>query len=395
MIGDRGQIVDAQPLDPMPESQGLRRSHRTLRVPAALKDFVPSRPRALPAMLANRLPLAPAPETLLDPPTAPSSSPVPDPPPRPSLDPVQTEPDDFGLFRVYAQYPTHEPDELVSLDDVCDAATFAQSKLQDRDPSVVFGSSKSPCTTHDPDLDAPSYAPFANASIFHMMKYACGEDTGGLSGIQRLNDEVIQHPDFNPVDLQGFNAATEAKRLDSYQQSSSSLPFDTHDGWTKTSVKISLPCTGVEMKEQKAPKFEVEGVVHRDILSVIQEAYSDASAEEFHLRGFKQMWQRDDRPEPIQVHGEVYTSDAFLQMETEILSSPPEPGCDLERVVVPIMGYSDSTHLASFGTASLWPGYLWFGSQSKYSRAKPSKLSAHHLVYFPSVCVSFLFPIVF
>ncbi|KAH7871046.1 uncharacterized protein C8R40DRAFT_1175015 [Lentinula edodes] len=49
------------------------------------------------------------------------------------------------------------------------------------------------------------------------------------------------------------------------------------------------------------------------------------------------------------------------------------------------MAYSDSTHLASFGTASICPGYLWFGSQSKYSRAKPSKFAAHHLVYFPSL----------
>lgn len=73
-------------------------------------------------------------------------------------------------------------------------------------------------------------------------------------------------------------------------------------------------------------------------------------------------------------------------MEKEVLQGPAEPGCNLERVVVPIMGYSDSTHLASFGTASICPGYLWFGSQSKYSRAKPSKFAAHHLVYFPSVC---------
>lgn len=100
------------------------------------------------------------------------------------------------------------------------------------------------------------------------------------------------------------------------------------------------------------------------------------------------MWKHGDDTEPIRVHGEVYTSDAFLKMEREVLSSLPEPGCELERVVAPIMAYSDSTHLASFGTASLWPGYLWFGSQSKYPRAKPSKFAAHHLVYFPSVSSS-------
>ncbi|KAE9410585.1 hypothetical protein BT96DRAFT_984098 [Gymnopus androsaceus JB14] len=181
------------------------------------------------------------------------------------------------------------------------------------------------------------------------MQLAYSKNTSGLPGIQHLNDKVIQQPNFDPKDLRGLNT------------------------------------TRVSVKEKKAVELEVSGVVHQDLLSVLKEAYMDESASEFNLRGFKQMWQCKKGSEPIRVHGEVYTSNAFLDMEREVLASPPEPGCDLEQVVAPIMAYSDSTHLASFGTASLWPGYLWFGSQSKYSCAKPSKLAAHHLVYFPSL----------
>jgi len=53
--------------------------------------------------------------------------------------------------------------------------------------------------------------------------------------------------------------------------------------------------------------------------------------------------------------------------------------------MIGMMIWSDSTHLTSFGTASLWPVYLYFGNQSKYTRAKPSEFAAHHLAYIPKV----------
>ena len=61
------------------------------------------------------------------------------------------------------------------------------------------------------------------------------------------------------------------------------------------------------------------------------------------------------------------------------------PGETLKTVVVPIMAYSDLTHLTNFGTASLWPIYFFNGLTSKYIRVKPTSFSAHHLAYIPSV----------
>jgi Plavaka transposase len=51
------------------------------------------------------------------------------------------------------------------------------------------------------------------------------------------------------------------------------------------------------------------------------------------------------------------------------------------------MLWSDSTHLASFGNASLWPVYLYLGNLLKYWCAKPSSFATHHLAYLPSVCI--------
>ena len=58
---------------------------------------------------------------------------------------------------------------------------------------------------------------------------------------------------------------------------------------------------------------------------------------------------------------------------------------DLETFIVSALLYSDSTHLASFGSASLWPIYLYLGNISKYTRSKPTSFSAHHIAYIPTV----------
>jgi hypothetical protein len=72
-------------------------------------------------------------------------------------------------------------------------------------------------------------------------------------------------------------------------------------------------------------------------------------------------------------------------MEKEVQSMKPVDET-LESVVVPIMLYSDSTHLATFSTAALWPIYFFIGLTLKYIWTKPTTFSAHHLAYIPSVC---------
>jgi hypothetical protein len=84
---------------------------------------------------------------------------------------------------------------------------------------------------------------------------------------------------------------------------------------------------------------------------------------------------------------EIYNSEAMLEEDTKIqtqrhLSDDPP---DVEHAVAPILLWSDSTHLTNFGTASLWPIYLFFGSFSQYFHSKLSCFAAHHLAYIPLV----------
>ena len=79
----------------------------------------------------------------------------------------------------------------------------------------------------------------------------------------------------------------------------------------------------------------------------------------------------------------------MIEAHLKLQQSPPEPGCELERVIASLMFWSDSTHLASFGTASLWPVYLFFGNQTKSLRCKPHTASCHHIAYIPKVWLMF------
>lgn len=49
---------------------------------------------------------------------------------------------------------------------------------------------------------------------------------------------------------------------------------------------------------------------------------------------------------------------------------------------------SDSTMLAAFGTAKLWPLYMFYGNDSKYKRAKPTEKLFETVAYFEKVSSS-------
>ncbi|KAJ8088038.1 hypothetical protein PM082_013589 [Marasmius tenuissimus] len=109
---------------------------------------------------------------------------------------------------------------------------------------------------------------------------------------------------------------------------------------------------------------------------------------DFHLKPYKLFWQHPKEPsKPIQdVYGESYTSDMMLGLKSEIMKKlHPRPKGSPKVGIIRIILYSDSTQLANFGEASLWPAYLMFGNWSKYSCLKLLSLAMNHIIYFPSL----------
>jgi hypothetical protein len=358
----------------------MRRATRTRRVPARfgkLSDLLPSAQMAAMSTYSQAI----SPQSSPTPSQA-SSPPISRPP---SLMPVDTPtqktvihetiPNQFGLYRRFTTWPSIDPENDVTINDLVDAPTFINTTDRGyRKAEEAFGP-----TDDSTAASSNPFSPYLNATIYRLMNWFYQTGSKTINDLNGLVHDVILSPDFETDHLQNFNASSEAKRLDDNPTCPAS------DGWNESSVKIRLPKTREKYPyEDDAPEVEIPGVLHRDLLQSIISAFKDPSFEAFHLKGFKQFW-KPSPDEPVEeIYGEAYASEAFREMEHEVQSAAP-PGETLESVVVPVMVYSDSTHLANFGTAALWPIYFFIGLTSKYIRSKPTSFSAHHLAYIPSV----------
>ena len=303
-------------------------------------------------------------------------------------DVVKTDPDEFGIYRVYTTYPCTNPDEIQDLETRCDAPGLATaSQNSEKRWWTGFG-----CLMHD-QKDG-FFAPFLNATVFRLMNwFYSGSSSKSIAELQSLVDNVISAPDFKISDLSHFNAKRELQRLDGETKTNSidsaRTPFTNSNGWKKSSVYIRLPCEKILQKEDTAPILEVPGVYHRNLTEVITTALQDAAAKKFHFTPFRLFWQQSPKSTPERVYSEIYNSDSFLKEDKKVKELPPEPGYQYKHAIAALMLSSDSTHLGQFGTAALWPIYTFFANQSKYDRAKPTQFAAHHTAYIPSVSRGF------
>lgn len=359
----------------------MRRATRKRRIPARYgkaSDLLPSRQMAALRTYSQVVSPdpSPIPSPIPSPGTSRSASPM-------QIDPLtperhstafETTPNHFGFFRRFTQWPSVDPEVDITIEDLVDAPTFTNTSDHGfRKPDNCFvlpGASSNP------------FAPYPNATVYRLMNWFYQTGAKSLNDLDSLVHDVILAHDFDSSDLNNFCSSSEAKRLDDHDTSGSPAA----DGWHESSVQIRLPQTRAKYQsEDEAPEVEIPGVLHRNLLHIVVSAFQDTSFEAFHLKGFTQLWEPSSEEPVEEVYGEAYASEAFREMEDEV-NAMKLPGEDLERVVVPIMAYSDSTHLATFGTASLWPIYFFIGLTSKYIRAKPTSFSAHHLAYIPSVC---------
>ncbi|KIJ09951.1 hypothetical protein PAXINDRAFT_86710, partial [Paxillus involutus ATCC 200175] len=294
--------------------------------------------------------------------------------------------DHYGIFRMYlGPLPTHDPDNFATLAHISDSPHFPAVPDQpgSRPWWSGFGGSLR-------SVQEKFFELFLTALTYHLMQwFYSGSTMKSLGGLDRLINEVILAEDFNPVDLKGFRAAKEVGRLDEYGADPEDIQssFSSGDGWKETKVKIHLPADGVlHHLIEESPFFEVPGLFHRKLIEVVKNACREPkTSEQFHLTPFALSYSPSPN-EPMEcIYSEIYNSPAMIEEHEKIHSQPRSDGCTLETVIASIMLWSDSTHLASFRTASLWPIYMYFGNQSKYIHGKPTSFAAHHLAYIPKV----------
>ncbi|KAJ7085600.1 hypothetical protein C8R44DRAFT_901662 [Mycena epipterygia] len=337
---------EPSPLPPGPSGRPRRRT----RLPARYRDDLPEPPT----------PIAPA-EV---PAPAPPAEPTPEIPVRTW---VQTEPNAHGLYKVFPNRPTHDPEDSISLDDLCRSSDLLT-------PTPAVAPSTAGC---------PPCFPFLNSTVARLMTwFHTGSNLKSIAELDALVNNIILHEDFDKKHLEGFSAARENKRLDDV---TNALPGEPPSGWKTGSVKLKLPAPKVCVPEQDAAEFEVTGIIYRPLLDVMIEAFQSPAFMQFHITPFESRYDPNHDPENDTVlYGEIYTSPSMLKAHNE-LSRTAEP--HLETIIAAYMFWSDSTHLANFGDASLWPLYTYFGNLTKYIRGKPNSNSGHHQAYFPSVCL--------
>jgi hypothetical protein len=280
----------------------------------------------------------------------------------------------FGILREYLHRPSYDPDAFLKPADLANFCT---------EPSATLNGNEEP----------PPPWPFDNMSKYLLMNwYHSGSSQKSEQEVTRLAKDVICAPGFNPADLVDFNTHRENKQLDNSRASASAggAPFSSDD-WQETSVKIEVP---VPTKNSPSQTFHVPGLHYRPIINIIKETWGAATSKQFHLTPFRRIHVHPVTGAETRIYDEVYTSEAFEVAHDKLQKQPSEPGCKLEKVIAGLMFWSDSTTLANFGTASVWPIYMYYANLSKYIRAKPSSGACHHLAYIPSVSSAVTFPYV-
>ena len=167
---------------------------------------------------------------------------------------------------------------------------------------------------------------------------------------------MIQDPRFDPQDVWGFRLCQMRQRLDAIDNDSDAGPLSSRDGWKcNVRVTINVPEGKTWWTSPVGRPFEVEGLCHRSIMTIVRKVYM--TQRNVHYMPYELFYQPSKDRAPIQCWGDVYSSLVFLEAHKSL---PMIPGCQAERVVAPLMFWSDSTHLTSFGTAKLWPIYMFF-----------------------------------
>lgn len=199
----------------------------------------------------------------------------------------------FAIWRDYPERPSADPDSHITLEEL---SNLYHGHLQSQ---ALFESK----TQH------PSHWPFLNGTVHGVMQWLNNRQMAKSEAeTTKLIHNVILSPNFNPDDLVGFDAHCENQQLNKAVSESA-----LRTQFTESSVNILIP-SGASHIEGKT--FEVPALLHRDLTSVIREAFESPLTQLYHYFPFE-LFQKSHRSgKEDRIYGEIFTSDAFLE-ETE------------------------------------------------------------------------------
>jgi hypothetical protein len=271
----------------------------------------------------------------------------------------QTVANVFGLWKEYLYRPSYDPDASIAAEDLYHPHTSTAVSESDRRK----------------DVEEPS--PYRNKTVELVMDWQnTGSSAKADDEVNRLVHDVLLHPKFKLDNLQHFDAGRENRKADAADEKSPFLK-----SFQQASIDIEVPSGS---KHIPSEKFSIPGLYYRKITALIRDAFNSPSSLKFHYSPFKLFRQCPHGKDSERVFSEMYDSDAFLDEHDKVQRAPTDdPMCKREKAVAALMFWSDATHLASFGTAKMWPIYMLFGNLSKYVRCQPNSGATNHLAYVP------------
>jgi len=256
----------------------------------------------------------------------------------------QTTPNSFGLWKEYLYWPSYDPDAFISTEDLYRPHTSAI--VLDEEETVEAASD--------------SESVYCNKPTELLLNWQnSGSSTKSNEELNRLVHTILLHPKFQLGALRNFNATCENQKADAAEEKSSFLQLFHH-----ASVDIEVP-SGSPYKASQT--FSIAGLYYHQITTLITETFESPISSKFHLSPFKLFRKLPNGEDSERLYSEIYDSDVFLDKHDKIQRAPTgDPTCKCEKVVAALMFWSDATHLATFGTAKMWPIYMLFGNLSKY-----------------------------
>jgi hypothetical protein len=289
----------------------------------------------------------------------------------------------FGLVRQYfsPEVPFHDPEKYVTIADL--SFIPGSSQVDEEEHALLPASGDS------------QYRPYPNRSSFELGNWYWNQ------GLQKSQADymklmaIMGDSTFNVTDI----CSTHWKKINSQlgtndynEGDGDGEEWEDEDaGWRRTAVSIEVPFSHTtEMPGSR--RYHAAELYHRSLVDVLREKLANARDDKlFHYEPYQLRWNPPHLDAEVNIYGDLYTSNAFHEAHSDLQESPGEPDCDLPRVVAGLMFWSDATQLTSFGTAKLWPTYMYFGNESKYRRCKPSLNLSNHVAYFETVRLPTLF----
>ena len=194
---------------------------------------------------------------------------------------------------------------------------------------------------------------------------------------------------FIPGDMAGHTARKRGALLDYYSSGELGEGEGEHLGGWKTNVPvpIQVPEGKHRWMNSEGCTFNIPGLHHCSIVEIVKNA--SETNKNLNYMPYQMWWDPGDGSPLQRIYSEISSSDAFIQATHEVNTDPyfHVDDCTLEKVVACIMAYSDLTHLAQFGSASLWPIYEFLGNADTLFRLSPNTQLDEHWAYIPTVCL--------